>query len=78
MKHPYLMAYKMKDTIWHLWKVGDPMANMSKVLSKPPATIFSYLQYHVEIMPRLRSRPLNSLAIREREMITRGMYFKTI
>ena len=58
MKHPNPMTYKMKETIWHLWKAGDPMANISKVLSKPPATIFSYLQYHGGIRPRLRSRSL--------------------
>ena len=73
MKHPNPMTYKMKETIWHLWKAGDPMANISKVLSKPPATIFSYLQYHGGIRPRLRSRSLNSLTIRERETITRGL-----
>jgi hypothetical protein len=52
MKHPNLMTYKMKETIWPLWKVGDPMA-----------TIFSYLQYHGGIRPRLRSRSINSLTI---------------
>ena len=73
MKHPNPMTYKMKETIWHLWKAGDPMTNISKVLSKPPAIILSYLQYHGGIRPRLRSRSLNSLTIRERETITRGL-----
>jgi hypothetical protein len=73
MKHPNLMTYKMKETIWHLWKAGDPMANISKLLTKPPATIFSYLQYHGGIRPRLRSRSINSLTIRDRETITRGL-----
>jgi len=24
------MIYKMKLSIWHLWKAGDPMVNISK------------------------------------------------
>ena len=74
MKYSNPMTHKMKKTIWHLWKEGDPgqMANISKVLSKSSATIFSYLQHHDGIRPRLRSMPLNSLTTRERETITRG------
>ena len=49
------------------------MANMSKVLSKPPVTIFFILAILWWLMQRLRSRTLNSLTIRERETIIRGL-----
>ncbi|MFT6030625.1 MAG: hypothetical protein ACI8O8_002370 [Oleiphilaceae bacterium] len=66
MKHPNPMAVKMKETIWHLWKEENSMADISGFLSKTPANVFSYSQYHGGMRPRLRIRCPNALTIQER------------
>lgn len=43
------------------------------IQAKPPATVFSYLQYHGGIQPRQRRRCLKSLSLEERKEISRGL-----
>lgn len=42
------------------------MADISGFLSKTPANVFSYSQYHGGMRPRLRIRCPNALTIQER------------
>ena len=49
------------------------MANIARIIDKPPATVFSYLQYHGGIRPRHRFRRAEALSLEEREEISRGI-----
>lgn len=49
------------------------MANIARVIDKPPATVFSYLQYHGSILPRHRFRRALALSLEKREEISRGI-----
>ena len=73
MSHPNPMTDTKKDTIWCMWKTRNPMSRIAKEISKPPATIFSYLEYHGGIEPRKRIRSARVLTISEREEISRGL-----
>ena len=54
MKHLNPMTDIKKTTIWNLWCSGSPMSVIASEINKPPATVFSYLQYHGGIEPRRR------------------------
>ncbi len=73
MQKSALMDDKKKAVIWREWENGTPMAVISRAIEKPPATVFSYLQYHGGIQPRLRKRNSKSLTMEEREEISRGL-----
>lgn len=73
MSHPNPMTDMKKDTIWYMWKRGYPMSKIAKEINKPPATVFSYLEYHGGIKPRKRIRSPRALALNEREEISRGL-----
>ena len=62
-----------KSVIWREWKRGTPMASIGRIIDKPPATVFSYLQYHGGIRPRHRFRRAEALSLEEREDILRGI-----
>ena len=49
------------------------MASIARIIDKPPATVFSYLQYHGGIRPRHRFRRAEALSLEEREDISRGI-----
>lgn len=66
MPKPLPMNEQKKSVIWQDWKQGTPMANIERVIDKPPATIFSYLQYHGVIRPRHRFRRALALSLEER------------
>jgi len=67
------MTPEKKAKIWELWQEGVPMSVIAREIIKPPATIFSYLLYHGGIQPRIRLRRPDSLALEERETISRGL-----
>lgn len=73
MQKPLPMDEQKKSVIWHEWERGTPMSNIARVIEKPPATVFSYLQYHGGIRPRRRQRRAQALDIGEREEISRGI-----
>jgi len=73
MQKTALMDDKKKAVIWREWENGTPMAVISRAIEKPPATVYSYLQYHGGIQPRLRKRNSKSLTMEEREEISRGL-----
>lgn len=73
MQKPLPMDEQKKSVIWHEWERGTPMSNIARVIEKPPATVFSYLQYHGGIRPRLRQRRAQALGLGEREEISRGI-----
>jgi hypothetical protein len=54
MAKPLLMNEEKKLLIWEVWERGTPMSTIARVIEKPPATVFSYLQYHGGIRPRRR------------------------
>jgi hypothetical protein len=56
MQKPLPMDEDKKSVIWCESERGTPMANIARVIEKPPATIFSYLQYHGGILPCPRQR----------------------
>ncbi len=67
------MDEQKKSVIWHDWERGTPMAIIARVIDKPPATVFAYLQYHGGIRPRHRARHARALSLEEREEISRGI-----
>ncbi|QLL41033.1 hypothetical protein UM399_04290 [Sulfitobacter pontiacus] len=72
MTKPMPMDEQKKSVIWREWERGTPMANIARVIDKPPATVFSYLQYHGGIRPRQRFRRTDALSLEEREEISPG------
>ena len=72
MTKPMPMDEQKKSVIWREWERGTPMANIARVIDKPPATVFSYLQYHGGIRPRHRFRRTDALSLEEREEISHG------
>jgi len=73
MTKPLPMDEQRKSVIWREWERGTPMANIASVIDKPPATVFSYLQYHGGIRPRRRFRRAEALSLEKREEISRGI-----
>ncbi len=73
MTHPNPMTDIKKVTLWNLWRSGTPMSEIASNINKPPATVFSYLEYHGGIQPRQRYRSLYVLSLSEREDISRGL-----
>jgi len=73
MQKSALMDDQKKAVIWREWENGTPMAIISRAIEKPPATVYSYLQYHGGIQPRQRRRCLKSLSLEDREEISRGL-----
>ena len=73
MTKPLPMDDHKKSVIWHEWERGTPMASIARIIDKPPATVFSYLQYHGGIRPRHRFRRAEALSLEEREEISRGI-----
>lgn len=73
MRKPLPMDEQKKSIIWQEWERGTPMSNIARVIEKPPATVFSYLQYHGGIRPRRRHRRTQALNLEEREEISRGI-----
>ena len=73
MAKPLPMNEEKKSLIWEEWERGTPMATIARVIEKPPATVFSYLQYHGGIRPRRRQRRREALGLAEREEISRGI-----
>ncbi len=73
MQGAHTMTDKKKAVIWTEWENGSPMSRIAKAIDKPPATVFSYLQYHGGIRPRQRVRSANELSLEEREEISRGI-----
>jgi len=73
MTHPEPMNDYRKAVLWQLWKGGSSMGEIARSIDKPPATVFSYLQYHGGIRPRKRVRASVALTFGEREEISRGL-----
>jgi len=73
MTKPLPMDDHKKSVIWREWERGTPMASIARIIDKPPATVFSYLQYHGGIRPRHRFRRAEALSLEEREEISRGI-----
>lgn len=49
------------------------MSHIAQDITKPPATVYSYLLYHGGIEPKTRVRRLSFLSFEERESISRGI-----
>jgi len=73
MQRSDLMNDEKKAVIWNEWGGGTPMIEISRKIEKPPATIFSYLQYHGGMRPYQRTRSSKSLSFMDREEISRGL-----
>ena len=73
MTKPLPMDDHKKSVIWREWERETPMASIARIIDKPPATVFSYLQYHGGIRPRHRFRRAEALSLEEREDISRGI-----
>lgn len=59
-----------KTIIWDRWGCGSSMSEIARAISKPPATVFSYLRYHGGIQPYKRTRTSLTLSLAEREEIS--------
>lgn len=73
MQKPLPMDERKESVIWLEWERGTPMSDIARAIEKPPATVFSYLQYHGGIQPHRRQRRPQALAREEREEISRGI-----
>ena len=73
MTKPLPMDDHKKSVIWREWERGTPMASIVRIIDKPPATVFLYLQYHGGIRPRHRFRRAEALCLEEREDISRSI-----
>jgi IS30 family transposase len=67
------MTDERKARIWQLWRQGRPMSEIAREISKPPATVYSYLLYHGGIPLRPQSRRAECLTFEERENISRSL-----
>jgi len=56
MAHQEPINDQRKAIIRQLWKGGSSMGEIARSTDKPPATVFSYLQYHGGIRPNKRVR----------------------
>lgn len=52
MTKPPAMDEQKKSVIWREWERGASMTNIARVIDKPVAAVFSYLQYQGCIRPR--------------------------
>jgi transposase, IS30 family len=73
MQKTALLDDLKKAVIWREWKNGVPMITIARAIKKPPATVYSYLQYHGGIQPGQRKRAPQSLSLEDREEISRGL-----
>jgi hypothetical protein len=70
---PLTMDKQKKLLIWREWKRGTPMADIGRVIDKPSANIFPYLQNHGGNRPRHRFRRAEALSLEEREEVSRSI-----
>lgn len=73
MEHLNPMTDGKKEIIWMSWRAGFPMSRIEKEINKPPATVFSYLQYRGGIEPRPRHRAVDALDPVEMGAISSGL-----
>lgn len=67
------MTHDRKTRIWTLWRQGRLMSEIARDISKPSATVYSYLLYHWGIEPLRRIPRMSSLSHEEREAISRDL-----
>jgi IS30 family transposase len=67
------MSDAQKQELWRLWRAGESLSDIGRALGKFPASIFVVLRLHGGVTPGARTRSAQSLSVREREDISRGL-----
>ena len=62
-----------RDELWRRWRAGQTLSDIARALSKPPGSVFGYVESNGGISPQARTRRPRSLTLEEREDISRGL-----
>ena len=62
-----------KSLLWELWRQGDGLREIARLLERGPASVSKVLQRTGGIQPAARSRSSRELNLGERESISRGL-----
>lgn len=72
MGRPGLSKEQRLET-WRLWRSGESLSDIGRAIAKHPGSVFGVLKLHGGITPREQCRSSQSLTLREREDISRGL-----
>jgi IS30 family transposase len=67
------MSAKQKEKVWQRWREGDSFSEIGRSVGRPPGSIYCFLERFGGIVPQARTRAKRSLALYEREEISRGI-----
>lgn len=59
--------------LWQRWRAGQTLSDIARALEKPPGSVFGFVASNGGISPAIRRRRPGSLALLEREEISRGL-----
>lgn len=59
--------------MWDRWQQGDSLREISRLLERPPSSVFKQLRRTGGMRPTERSRSSHALSLDERELISRGL-----
>lgn len=64
---------QQKSLMWDRWQQGDSLREISRLLERPPSSVFKQLRHTGGMRPTERSRSSRALSLDERELISRGL-----
>lgn len=67
------LSDEQKAELWTRWAQGESLSDIGRALAKHPASIFGVLRRYGGFQPAPRMRSMCSLALTEREEISRGI-----
>jgi hypothetical protein len=67
------LSVAQRTDVWRRWKAGEPLHTIGRAFDRPHTSIHCLLAHHGGIVPALRRRSLLSLAVVERDDISRGL-----
>jgi len=70
------LSVQQKKELWNRWKDGQSLSEIGRALGKHAGSIHGVLSAHGGIAPRIRNARAGSLALAEREEISRGLAAK--
>ena len=62
-----------KDALWARFKSGQSFVTIARALNRPVSSIYSIVREHGGIVPPVRRRAAQTLTLRDRETISRGL-----
>ncbi len=67
------LSNAQKAELWKRWHKGESLSDIGRALEKHAASVFGVLRLHGGIQPAIRKRSPRSLALNDREEISRGL-----